>query len=99
MHNFFSLVFLMFSSATINDQLSIPVTLPGFLSDALKTVEVPVEAMRPVDMTRLLQEDQVFDMIRDIPWRFGDNINVQINPRNSGRWDYLESGARMWRIW
>jgi len=94
----FLLVFGAVLSITfnLNAQISQPGTPPSFVLEGLKS-EVPIENMRDVDVEKLKQEDLVLDEKKDIPWRFGENIDVNINPGNAGRWDYLDNGGRIWR--
>ncbi|MFN2394273.1 MAG: T9SS type A sorting domain-containing protein [Bacteroidales bacterium] len=77
-------------------QISQPGTPPSFLKTDLSE-NVPVIPMEKVDVEALLQEDMIFDTIKDIPWRFGDNLYVDITPENSGIWDILENGDKIWR--
>lgn len=77
-------------------QISQQAVPPSFIEKSLDT-EVPVEILRPANTLRLLSEDQIFDTIKGIPWRFGDNIDVNIHPDNSGIWEQLPNGARIWR--
>jgi lysyl endopeptidase len=53
--------------------------------------------MPDVDVQKLRNEDLIFDTIKDIPWRFGENILVNINPSNSGIWEYFENQDKLWR--
>ncbi len=78
-------------------QISIPATPPSFALEQLKS-DVPVEILRTVDTKKLLEEDKILDTIKDIPWRFGDNIMVDIHPGNAGIWDVLDNGDKLWRV-
>ena len=88
---------LLFLNTLIFGQISQPATPPSFELINLKE-EVQAIRMEKVDVERLLQEDQIFDSIKDIPWRFGENLYVNINPQNSGHWDILENGDKIWRV-
>lgn len=68
-------------------------TLPA--ERALSVVEF--ERMPEVDIERLRQEDQFLDH-QPQPWRFGENIEVNYTPDNSGVWDELPEGGRIWRL-
>ena len=46
----------------------------------------------------MLAEDSVNERYKDIPWRFGENIPVSFDLKNSGRWDVLPNGDRIWRL-
>ena len=78
-------------------QISEPGVPPGF-DLPLTRSGLPFEEMPPVDTASLVAEDQVLDTIMDIPWRFGENISVNLHPENSGTWDELPGGARLWRL-
>lgn len=93
----FSLLTLFLFPVYVNAQISKPGTPPSFEMPMLKQ-SVPVEQMVAVDTQRLLQEDQIFDSIKDIPWRFGENIPVDLNPVNSGAWDVMPNDDRIWRL-
>lgn len=87
---------MLFSFTTLVGQISQPGIPASFHHTHLKN-DVPVIKMVPVDVAALLQEDLIFDTIKDIPWRFGKNIPVSINPDSNGIWEYLENGDKLWR--
>ncbi len=98
MKNFsFAVVFLFFLPFAAQAQISHP-GVPGSFSLKTELSAVPFEKMPEVDVVMLRQEDLVLDTIRDIPWRFGENIPVDLNPGNSGVWDILENGDKIWRL-
>jgi hypothetical protein len=51
-----------------------------------------------VDLAALATEDQVNDLDKSIPWRFGKNHSVDLDLNNSGTWTTLEDGSRLWRL-
>jgi hypothetical protein len=51
-----------------------------------------------VDVEALKREDEYIDPLKDRPWRFGQNLEVYLNPENSGVWDYLSDGSKIWRL-
>ena len=57
-----------------------------------------VEQMPKVDLQRLMAEDSLNDQNKDIPWRFGENLYVNFNLNNSGTWDLLPKGDKLWRL-
>jgi len=63
---------------------------------ALSTIEYI--KMPYVDVEALRAEDVYNDRIKDQPWRFGQDMYVNYNPGNSGTWDVLEDGGRIWRL-
>jgi len=56
------------------------------------------ETMPAVDGEKLLAEDSINAAFKDVPWRFGENIDVSLNPNNSGVWDLLPKGDKIWRL-
>ena len=50
-----------------------------------------------VDVNKLKAEDQINDS-KDQPWRFGQNIPVDYGLNNSGTWDILPNGDKLWRL-
>ena len=54
--------------------------------------------MPEIDLARLQAEDVVNDPRKDIPWRFGENQFVNFNTTNSGLWNTLENGDKLWRL-
>jgi len=70
----------------------------SFQNPKALTAGVPVEIMPLVNVISLIAEDSVNDQYKDIPWRFGENIPVNYGPGNSGRWDNLPNGDRVWRL-
>ncbi|MEI6764223.1 MAG: PKD domain-containing protein [Bacteroidota bacterium] len=60
--------------------------------------EVATIAMPFVDVAALQSEDAIVDKYKDTPWRFGKNLEVSLNPANSGTWDILPNGDRLWRL-
>ncbi len=55
-------------------------------------------AMPAIDLEKMAREDSLFDQHKDIPYRFGANIPVDIDINNSGIWTTLENGDRLWRV-
>jgi hypothetical protein len=94
---YLSAFLLIILTSFVSAQISQPATPPSFLKTGL-TGEVPSISMEKVDVERLLQEDLIFDTVKDIPWRFGENLYVNINPENSGIWDILPNGDKLWRV-
>ena len=68
------------------------------LNTQLQKTALAYETMPKVDVERLQSEDIINDKNKDIPWRFGENIDVDYNLSNSGVWDVLPQGDRVWRL-
>ncbi|MCR9183268.1 MAG: T9SS type A sorting domain-containing protein [Flavobacteriaceae bacterium] len=54
--------------------------------------------LEEIDLQSLIAEDLINDARGDIPWRFGKEIEVSFNMSNSGVWDEMNNGDRIWRI-
>jgi hypothetical protein len=91
------LLLILAAGNHLTAQISQPATPPSFTKTDL-TDQVPLISMDKVDVESLLQEDMIFDTIKDIPWRFGENLYVNINPDNSGIWNFLPNGDKIWRV-
>lgn len=59
---------------------------------------VPTATMTAVNVNQLQKEDMVNDKLKNQPWRFGQNLLVNLNPKNSGVWDNLPNGDKLWRL-
>jgi len=60
--------------------------------------EVKFKKMPIVDVETLLAEARIRDSLKDQPYRFGYNIDVNFNFQNSGVLDYLDDGTKIWRL-
>lgn len=85
-----------FSSAQIS-QGGIPVSFNKSYKSLLQQ-NIPVQSMPSVDITRLTAEDIVNDQNKQIPWRFGENIPVNIDLKTIGVYDILPNGDKLWRL-
>lgn len=93
------ILLLIFTSNSINAQLNQggkPLSFGLEKQAVLKNA--PFEVMEEVDEAALRAEDRVFDTIPDVPFRFGFNHYVNLNPDNSGVWDEIKDGHRIWRL-
>ena len=87
----FSCLFLPLSNA----QLSI-----GGFPESFKTTlngDVPEVIMPDIPIGQIILEDAIFDTM-DMPWRFAYPMEVSFNLTNSGRWEKLPDGSRIWRL-
>lgn len=67
------------------------------LSKSSKKSIVPL-LMKSPDLRKIRIEDAKNDLDKSIPWRFGYEIKVDYGLKNSGVWDELPNGDRIWRI-
>ncbi len=66
-------------------------------STQLKTT-VPTFTTPILDVTPYKNEDAITDEFKDIPPRFGVEQQVNINLNNSGLWENLPNGDKVWRV-
>jgi lysyl endopeptidase len=59
---------------------------------------VPVQIMPAVDVNALRAEDLILDQQKDIPWRFGQNIDVDIDLKTLGVSETIPGMGTLWRI-
>ncbi|TVR38861.1 MAG: T9SS C-terminal target domain-containing protein [Cryomorphaceae bacterium] len=57
----------------------------------------PFIEMERIDLETYLAEDAINDQYKDIPYRFGVNLDVQI-PMEAGHTQYLPDGTKVWRL-
>ncbi len=57
-----------------------------------------VKKMPSIDVNALLAEDMATANIKDIPFRFGFPHKINLGISNSGTWDTLDDGSRVWRL-
>lgn len=76
-------------------QLSEQGTPPSSLFQLEK--KAPTMTMPDVDVPALLEEDEE-DLASNLPLRFAQGFDVDYNLNNSGVWDTLRNGDRIWRL-
>ena len=80
-------------------QLSVEGTPFGLAEEFRAKISEPVWIeMERVDVDALIEEDKVLDTVTGIPYRFGENLYVDLNPKNSGVLDILDDGSKIWRL-
>ncbi len=89
------LSFLLFASSIIA-QVTNQGSPVSWKIDGLSEVNPVV--MPGIDLQALQEEDLRNDNRKDIPWRFGVELEVTLDLQNSGSWDVLENGDRIWRL-
>jgi len=64
-----------------------------------KNINTPPIFITPVlDLQPFINEDVITDQYKDISWRFGIEQFVNLNLNNSGVWQTLLNGDRIWRV-
>ncbi|MEM8526822.1 MAG: PPC domain-containing protein [Bacteroidota bacterium] len=93
---FLAICLLTFPFLT-NAQIQIPNTPQAQRYKDLIVANVPTVQMPAIDLAELQREDAE-DEAAGLPPRFGKRFNVDLNLDNSGRWDNLPNGGRIWRL-
>jgi len=60
--------------------------------------EVSFENFDELDLDQIQSEDEVTDAFKETPYRFGIEREVNYSPNNSGAWETLEDGTKVWRL-
>lgn len=95
----FTFVFVLFLVAyALRAQLSAGGTPVSFLYPSLAERVAPSVKMPPVDEAALRKEDAANALLLEKPFRFGKELTVQLNPDNSGAWELLPGGDKLWRV-
>lgn len=87
-----ALLILPLSAQTTN--LGGPLTWKGKLGDIK---QVPVSTMPGYNQASIKAEDEINDLRKDMPWRFGYKYETNISLNNAGKWEELPGGNRVWR--
>jgi len=77
-------------------QISIPDEPYSFSAENLSEA-IPVVEMPTIDRAALLRVDEK-DEAQGLPPRFGKKMPVNLNLENSGLWETLPNGDRIWRL-
>lgn len=64
----------------------------------LRLNNIPAQTMPGFDIDVVKAEDEINDLIKSIPWRFGYKYNTSFSLQNSGTWKTLPNGDRVWQL-
>lgn len=94
-----SLLLLFGMTHLLNAQLSVDLPLQSEAPriQALLSSEIPVYTLPEIDVRPYLREDLENDE-KNIGWRFAVSIPVNLTMKNSGLWEELPNGDRIWRL-
>ena len=56
------------------------------------------QVMPSFDVNAMIEEDNVNNAYKDVPYRFGKNFDVHLTLENSGTWFKLANGDRIWLL-
>ena len=90
-----TIVFLMIGISVIA-QISTK-QLPYSFSQKDFEKNIPSFETPSIDISHLLKEDEA-EQGKKTPWRFGKEIEVDLNLSNSGTWETLPDGDRIWML-
>ena len=88
--------FLLFAATTSFAQISEGGMPPSFFNNSLKNT-VAIEKMSRVNTDSLIKADAA-ETETNRPFRFGYALKVNLNLENSGTWETLETGDKLWRL-
>ncbi|MBC8384205.1 MAG: trypsin-like peptidase domain-containing protein, partial [Candidatus Cloacimonetes bacterium] len=92
----FIMIFILISITILNAQIN-QGGVPESFSRTLRQ-NVPFVEMPEVDVQAMLDEDEYNIQFKDVPWRFGKNNYVDLTLTNSGVWEELPNGDKIWRL-
>ncbi|MFN3554372.1 MAG: InlB B-repeat-containing protein [Bacteroidales bacterium] len=72
--------------------------MPPGLSTSQKIMSTGFYQVAPPDLMLLAREDSLFDSLADVPWRFGENIALDLHPGNSGQWSQIDDQHFLWQL-
>ncbi|MBT6175086.1 MAG: hypothetical protein HOH96_05960, partial [Flavobacteriales bacterium] len=99
MRNIYSTVAVLLSIASFSFSATGQINYggsPSFLVNQETLTETRV-VMPAISRDVLAQEDAVTDQIKEVPWRFGVENEVDFSPVNSGYWT-IEGDEQVWRL-
>ncbi len=62
------------------------------------TTDVIWETLEKPDLAPLHREDEMTDKHKDIPYRYGVDLSVDLSSSTNGVWTELENGDRIWQL-
>ncbi len=95
------LLFFLFSIITTSYSQEVDGAIPVSWSKEFKEQnksEITPIILSPLDLGDIIAEDNINDLDKSLPWRYGISRPLQLDFENDGEWTYLPSGGRIWRI-
>jgi PKD repeat protein len=83
-------------SGTLQAQINIggePMSSMIQLNESFGTITLP-----EFDVQKMLEEDNVTEQYQDMPTRYARVFQTDYSPENSGTWEELSDGSRVWRL-
>ena len=72
--------------------------VPRTSETVLKSMNIDKRTFNTPDLLVLKAEDDINDIEKTGPWRFGHNNYTNLNLDNSGTWTDLANGGKIWQI-
>lgn len=94
--NLFLLTVTVFLFQTASSQVT-NLGEPTGWNTKIKTKPISFETMGGFDLNAIKAEDEINDIQKTSPWRFGYKYSTNYNLSNSGQWTTLKNG-RLWQI-
>jgi hypothetical protein len=79
-------------------QKTVPGQPPSYKVDEEQLLPISTLELPPVDVAKLLAEDELEQKSGGKPYRFGTAIPLSATPQNSGNWSELPNGDGIWRL-
>lgn len=74
-------------------------TLPVSWQENLTKANVPTHVLPPFDVQAMIEEDARIEQTGvPLPYRFGREFDVNLSTNNSGEWQVMKDGSRVWRL-
>ncbi len=99
-HLLFSFLLIIIWVSPVFSQISQGGTPRSFSMqlDSKQAAQVPVIQMIDVDVDSLRAEDAINDSLKDRPWRFGENLFVDIDVKADGQLIQMPNGDKIYRV-
>lgn len=91
------MIILFISLSTSYAQINVGGLPKNFSEKGIKQ-NVNFEKMSFVDVEKLKAEDEKEDLMKNKPWRFGQNLFVNFDIKESATHDVLKDGSQIWRF-
>ena len=88
---------LFFLCSTILSQV-INLGQPIGWKNKININQIPLKSMSGYSQSLIDSEDNINDVLKDRPWRFGYKYNVNYTLQNAGVWTTLPNGDKIWQL-
>ncbi len=92
------MISLLYQMVDLQAQISEGGIPPGFHLTLKSSPEIPLFSLPEIDEEKLRQEDLERDPSEQCEYRIATGFQVDIDPGNSGIWEEMDGGGKLWRI-